>query len=481
MSSLMPALERYAHLIEDSDDFGEACTTPLSLTGWLNPIKNPDMNWISAAGGSRLHWNPNSFRIPDSHHPGFWKAFLTGQLIIQEASAMSAVHALPLQKGDSVLDLCAAPGNKTAQVSAFLGETGMVVSNDLHRSRLGVLNGTLDRMGLANVLTTAYNARSFPIPEHLFDHVLADVPCTCEGTSRKHLRVLSRDNARERKKLTRMQEDILHRAIACVKPGGHVLYATCTYSPEENERVVHRVLEGLKPGMECEVVPIAIPGFKMRPGLTSWEGEQFDAQLKRTSRIWPQDNDTGGFYLALLKRQASSPSFNPDERSPEGFIPLRSQDAPWNLYGFADDDLAPFGTITGGRKYSRLLTTGCRLDPKTQYETVGMTGLNLKSHSPRFSTPLALKLGHLATSGLAHIKTEAIWDYFSHNPELTHVNTCSSELSIVTNGECALGLGRCVGDQSKLESFFPRVWGGIQVVPKLIALREKGLLSTESE
>ena len=465
---------RYLELAPDPAVFIDSCSTPLPLTGWIHPNRPVGENWISSIRATEMRWNPNGFRLSHSNHLPFLWAFLQGSCLIQEEAAMAALSVLPIQPGDNVLDMCAAPGNKTAQLSVRLGNTGTVVANEINASRLGVLNGTVDRLGLANVLTTNYDARNFPIPGALFDHVLADVPCTCEGTIRKHPRVAKVDASAERKRLCGVQESILERALACVKPGGSVLYATCTFAPEENERVVYRVLQrGASNRASADLEPINIPGFNTRPGLTSWNGEHFGNEMSRCIRIWPEDNDTGGFFLALIRKNGTLESNTGNAeinrnhvlQHEMGLEPCKPNLPTFEAFNLESRFLSQFAQITNGRKYARFISRSVLLDDQLSYLSLGMTGANIKSGSPRLSTALSLKIGPHCQAGTVELVKEELPTYYTRSAfERSFPFTrYSNPLSVALCEGRALGLVHHEAITSSVASLFPKVWGGVQV------------------
>ena len=228
--------------------------------------------------------------------------------------------------GERVLDLCAAPGNKTAQIAVAMQNQGTVVANDARWARLAPVRRVLERLGILNVVATVEDGAIFPDGAGRFDAVLADVPCSCDATVRKSPKVVLRQDERRRPQVRGLQRAILRRAVDLCRPGGRVVYATCTFAPEENESVVHEVLEDLgATGADDDPVlrvrPVEVPGLRLSPGLPAWQGQRFHPALARSVRLWPHHNDTGGFYVAVLdKLRGSRPlSLNPSrdgERSP---------------------------------------------------------------------------------------------------------------------------------------------------------------------
>lgn len=470
-----PVLSRYQDLVTSPADFLNACSRPLPTTGWYNPGKpNQGISFLTDLDRKSMAWTPSGFKIHDPLTERILIDFLTGGIVFQEESAMTAVHLMDIRPSQRILDLCAAPGNKTAQISTQLGETGMVVANDISRARLGVLHGTIDRLGLTNVATTAYDARHFPIPRVLFDHVLADVPCTCEGTSRKHPRILSRNNPDERQRLIRIQTEILLRAIQCTRPGGTIVYSTCTYAPEENEGVIQNLLDSTLGNLGFGILPVKIPGLTTSPGLTGWNGREFDPSMVHCARIWPHQNDTGGFFLALLRR-ADEPSESLPEASISPLPPLSTSEWPWKLHEFNEEDLLPWRNLAFSKKYNRFVSANCVPPAELRIQSIGMTGLNLKSDHPKFSTALAIKIGHLAQSAWAEIRPESLFDFWERKRTSTVDFKAGIEdlkTVIVRCGGLSLGLGSLQFPENEIDSRFPKVWGGLQITERLRQIRE---------
>jgi 16S rRNA C967 or C1407 C5-methylase (RsmB/RsmF family) len=246
-----------------------------------------------------LNWCDGGFRALHWQKPGEMLPFRLGWYWVQEEIAVTAVSALDPRPNDLVLDLCAAPGNKTLQIAQRLGPFGFVVANEWNTGRLSSLGSAIARIGANTIATVNADGCTLPLPNHTFDRVLVDVPCSGEGTLRKHL---NRDwsMATSLKAIARIvpiQKRLLSRALDLVKPGGTVVYSTCTFAPEENEAVLDAVL-----GDRASVDPFDIPGLHHCPGLLYWQGQSFRADLVHAHRYYPHHNDTGGFFVARLRR-----------------------------------------------------------------------------------------------------------------------------------------------------------------------------------
>ncbi len=187
-------------------------------------------------------WNPNVFYFFDegvTTHP-YWFA---GLYYIQEASASLPAQVLPIAKGDKVLDLCAAPGGKSTQLSAKLDGTGLLVSNDYSVSRSQVLLKNLERAGSKNCFVMSEDPKKMTkyFPEY-FDKILVDAPCSGEGMFRKDHRLISSWMEKDGSYYAPLQKEIVESAWKMLKPGGMLVYSTCTFSLEEDEEVIQHLL-----------------------------------------------------------------------------------------------------------------------------------------------------------------------------------------------------------------------------------------------
>jgi 16S rRNA C967 or C1407 C5-methylase (RsmB/RsmF family) len=296
-------LRRYAGIVDDVEALIASCSTPLPRVVWANPLRG-DVGEIAARveanhpSVERLRWLENAWRMPPSERPGNWVEFKLGQIHAQEEAALWAVPMLGVLPGERVLDLCASPGNKTAQLAIATGNTGMVVANERYGVRIDALRFNLDRLGVTNTVVTNRDGHGFRYDNEPFDRVLADVPCSCEGTARKPHGNRRDDDSAWRAQIVQVQVGLLRSALANVRRGGTVLYCTCTFAPEENEFVLNSISTEI-----AQIEPIVLPdGLHAAPGIPTWEGREFRADVKNAARIWPHHNDTGGFFVARLRR-----------------------------------------------------------------------------------------------------------------------------------------------------------------------------------
>lgn len=297
-------LERYKEIVGDWKAFADAARAPLPITLWVNTLHHPvaEVRSVLEEQGIALEclpWYPRGFEAAYGTRPGKTLAYLTGAFHMQEEVSMLPVPLLDPRPGERVLDLCAAPGNKTVQAAVHMEGKGTLVANDINQGRVGMVVRNVERMGLGNVIVTYSNGANLPSDVGDFDRVLADVPCSCEGTTRKNPELLSREHP-ETDRWVGAQEALLRKAVQRCRPGGRIVYSTCTYAPEENEQVVHTVL-GEYPG-EVRIADAGLDGFRFAPGLTEWRGTTYHPDLAKTLRAYPHLNDTGGFYVAVLEK-----------------------------------------------------------------------------------------------------------------------------------------------------------------------------------
>ncbi len=298
----MEWLERYRDMIPDFEGFRAVQSLALSSSCRINTLKierSALLDRFSESGVNyqSFSWYPLGLKL-DLESPGKLVENLCGYIHIQEELSMVPPLVLDPKPGELVLDLCASPGSKTGQISQMMNNLGRVIANEPSLARVAPLRSNCERLGVLNAAITRYDGRRFPSRSVEFDRVLVDAPCSSEGRERKGPGVLCKSSGKRSMDLHRLQVDLLRNAIRLARPGGVVVYSTCTYAPEENELVVEKVLD------LARLERISIPGLVACPGLTEWGGNQLDRELVKTARYYPHLNDTGGFYVArLVKKQ----------------------------------------------------------------------------------------------------------------------------------------------------------------------------------
>ncbi len=243
--------------------------------------------------------DPNVFAV--RHAPvsaGATVEHMMGMTTPQDLASASAPLALAAQPGDVVADLAAAPGIKTLHLAGDLGNRGAIVAVEPDPQRLRSLHFNLERCGVACAALRLEEAQDLP-GRSWADKVLLDAPCTGEGTMPKD-RSRRRGTPDEIEKLAALQQDIVDAADRVLKPGGSMVYATCTFAPEENECQVQRLLDR---GYDILELPFSeCGGEPLAPGVTEWPGYELDERMTRLKRFIPGVHPTLGFSLALLRK-----------------------------------------------------------------------------------------------------------------------------------------------------------------------------------
>ena len=271
---------------------------------------------------SPVPWCPTGFYYDPATRPGLHPCHAAGAYYLQEPSAMAPGELLDPRPGERVLDLCAAPGGKSTQLAGKMAGEGLLVCNEIHPKRAGILASNIERLGIANALVLnehpARLAERFP---EFFDRVLVDAPCSGEGMFRKHDAAFEDWSPETVAMCARRQAEILDCAAAMLRPGGRLVYSTCTFSPEENEGSVANFLER-NPGFTVETTEL--PYFA--PGRPDWADG--NPALADTLRLWPHRLNGEGHFAAVLRKSAgivkTSPACRgggPAARPVEGFRP----------------------------------------------------------------------------------------------------------------------------------------------------------------
>lgn len=304
--------------------FENACKKPLRKCIRVNTLKISvsefkklalQKNWEL----SPIPWTKTGFFIDrkDRSEP-LGKSFLhlSGYFYIQEASSMLPTEILEPKSGEIVLDFSAAPGSKTTQMAALMNNEGIILANEISATRLKALASNLERSGLTNSALCHKDGRAFSqYFANFFDKILLDAPCSSEGTIRKDPLALKDWNDKKVRSIADIQFSLITHAFLSLKPGGTMVYSTCTLSPEENEDIIKRLLSDFEG--KVEIVPIT----------ESWVKKE-NKILPGTLRVWPQDYDTEGFFVAKIRKtgETENSSFIDSNRnSPFSDISKKSQ------------------------------------------------------------------------------------------------------------------------------------------------------------
>lgn len=232
---------------------------------------------LGISSDKRVSWADEAYYFDENVRPGKHPYHEMGLYYIQEPSAMSAAALLAPKPGMRVLDLCAAPGGKSTQLATYLGDRGLLVSNEINTQRSRILSQNIERMGIKNAIVT--NEDSFVLASHFpgfFNAIQVDAPCSGEGMFRKLPEAIEQWSMENVAICATRQKEILDNAAVMLKPGGVIVYSTCTFSREENEDVIEYFLE-------------------RHPDFT----------LEEMERFWPHKVDGEGHFVAKLVRRGS--------------------------------------------------------------------------------------------------------------------------------------------------------------------------------
>ena len=184
-------------------------------------------------------------------------------------------------------------------MAEMMQNTGVIIANDPNLGRIRALRFNLDKGGVVNTIVNRKDGAAINKTRITFDRILLDAPCSAEGTLRKDRKVLSHWGEKHIASLSRIQKRLILSITDNLKVGGTLVYSTCTLAPEENEEVISFLLDK-KP--EFIVEKTKITGLKTRPGITQWRKREYNEQVKNCARIYPQDNDSEGFFVAKLTK-----------------------------------------------------------------------------------------------------------------------------------------------------------------------------------
>ncbi len=247
----------------------------------------------------QIPWCPEGFWVyGDRRDYGNLLEHSLGYIYIQEAMSMVPPVVLDPQPGDNILDMCAAPGSKTTQIAQYMKQEGTLVANDYTPVRARPLGLNIQRLGIHNCMLTLMKGQNFArLDGEFFDKILVDAPCSGTGTIRKSLKTLTQTSDGFIKKLSREQKKLAETAFNLLKPGGTMVYSTCSLEPWENEEVVSYLLETFPNASTGE---INLPGMVSADPITEFEGNKYHEGVKNCLRVYPHQNDTDGFFVTKI-------------------------------------------------------------------------------------------------------------------------------------------------------------------------------------
>lgn len=255
-----------------------------------------------------IPWTKDGFYYPKEENPGRHPFYHAGLYYIQEPSAMFPATVIDAKPGEYILDLCAAPGGKTIQMAAGMEGKGLLVVNDINFERTKTLIKNIELFGVRNSIVTNENPEklAFKFPE-FFDKILVDAPCSGEGMLRRDENAAKSLEKYNSKICSNIQSNILENAYKMLRPGGMLVYSTCTFSPEENEIMINLFLDKFS---DCKLIDIIkIAGIE--DGRPKWaDGND---ELLKTARLWPHRLEGEGHFAALIKKAGDKERIDDDK------------------------------------------------------------------------------------------------------------------------------------------------------------------------
>lgn len=273
----------------------------------INPLKG-DVNetlmamrklgWV----GEKHEWSKAGYKIESGYEQLRDSDLVTeGRIYIQNPSSWLPIVTLDPRPGERVLDVCAAPGGKTSHIAALQENSGEIIANDNSRARLLRLQANLTRLG-ANAECTLYDAtrlRKYMEPES-FDKILLDAPCSGEGLiNLSNPKSLDTWSVAHIRRLSELQKKLITQAWQLLKPGGTLVYSTCTMAPEENETVIDYLLRRYEDARTIELP------FELSKPITAWNDRQYNAQIQKAARVFPENGYEAFFVCAVQKKLIS--------------------------------------------------------------------------------------------------------------------------------------------------------------------------------
>ncbi len=414
-----------SQLGEEYPAFLQSLERPRAVALRFNPLKGerPSLPFV----GENVLWEPMGYYYDPEARPGLHPYHDAGVYYLQEASAMSAVALLDPQPGERICDLCAAPGGKSTQIAGRMMGEGFLLCNEYSPKRAKILSGNIERMGISNALVT--NEHPQRLAEHLpgyFDRVLIDAPCSGEGMFRKEEAAVTDWSPETVEMCARRQAEILDSGAKLVRPGGRLVYSTCTFAPEENEQAVAEFLQH-HPDFEPENVDA--------PWFTPAGEGQF--------RMWPHRLLGEGHFGAVLRRKGDEPAdgeIAPGEKLPKLWTAFAQQMG----IELPEGKAGSFGT--------RLYWAPVQM-PSLKGLKVLRPGLELgELKKDRFEPAhaLALWLKDCKCTEKLDSNGQKIWNYLSGNV----IPSPNKGWCLVTVDSYPIGWGK--GDGTQLKNHYPK-------------------------
>lgn len=463
MNTLLPQafIDKMAALLpsqQELDAFVNICHQGLRKSIRVNELKisvSAFRERMQAQGWqlTPIPWCEAGFWLtrPDSQEStplGNTAEHLAGLFYIQEASSMLPPVALleDLDPPDRVLDMAAAPGSKTTQISALMSNQGLLVANELSSSRLKVLSATIQRLGAANVAMSHFDGEVFGqwLPE-TFDAILLDAPCGGEGTVRKDPQAMQNWSETALQAISAVQKRLIDSAFNALKPGGTLVYSTCTLSPEENQQVIAWLLEQY--GNAVSVESLA----------SLFKGAEQVVTPQGYLHVWPQRFDSEGFFVARLRKHCSVGDTETDKKA--GNFPYQpaSRKEQTALSDYLDKQFGlslpqGFRLYVRDKDYWLFPEAFIELIGRFRFDRIGVKLATAHKHGFRLTHEAALALLPSDASPTVNLTLSQLSEFYQGR-DLFCEGLPQGELLVCLDGH-PVGLGKGIGQ--KLKNSLPR-------------------------
>lgn len=458
-------IKKYTHLLEDdAKSFFESFDHNAKKAYRINPLKNNTELFDTANDGNLPYGIWGRFGEVSGHSVDH----VTGVVYSQEPSAQFVGEVVQPSPGERILDLSAAPGGKSTHLASFMDQSGLLWSNEIFMSRAKILSENIERMGIRNAIVTSHSPAelSEKLP-NFFDKILLDAPCSGEGMFRKNQLAINQWHKDFPKELATLQKEILIEALKMLKPGGQIVYSTCTFSPEEDEQTISWLL---KTYPELILLKIDKPSEShISDGVPEWSDKQYtDGRVEisntsdqkillNTARLWPHKLQGEGHFVAKLQKEHSETDLKPNKAIKK----LESSNLSNSQKRLLDEFFV--STMTNFEvDYQRLVLFGDRLymAPEDTPNLNGMKILRLGLEigvfkKNRFEPSHALALAFSPQKFKQQFNlNEDDWVKYVHGDVLRTKQRLNKGWILVTANENGVGWGKFVDGQIK--NFFPK-------------------------
>ena len=402
-------------------------------------ISLEDFNKINIFNTEKIKYSPTGFYFnfeKIGNHPYHH----AGMIYVQEPGAMAPAECVELEEDWLCLDMCSAPGGKSTQLRNKLGENGILVSNEIIPSRCKILTSNVERLGLKNTITTCMDsnkiARLYP---KTFDFIMVDAPCSGEGMFRKEQIAIDEWSKENVEKCAVRQMEILENATKCLKNGGYIVYATCTFSLEENEMLID---EFLSVHPEFELLRVNEEVEKNTSDGIFFDGCKCE-NIKYTRRVYPHKNKGEGQFMALLHNTDPESQSKFSKTSKSNNLKIDK-----NVFEFLDNTLTTYDKDSVKMNNDTpIYFTG---DFDTSKATVYMKGVTIGEIKKNYIQPHHQFFMALGASFKRRIELTADSDEikkYLHGEEFD--TTCENGWAVVTVNGCSLGGVKVVNGRAK--------------------------------